>query len=113
MLSPSDPGPRHGDYVTMNFAGLEFDSDASDTDYTFRADVRNADSCEGGGMGNDRYKVDEDPETRVGSVSASCAPGDYTVEVSISSARNAGSASVPTLQSPLRCNSSRPPPTPR
>ena len=97
VLSPSGSVAQGTEItVTMNFAGLEFDSDASDTDYTFRADVRNADSCEGGGMGNDRYmyKVDEDPETRVGSVSASCAPGDYTVEVSISSARNAGSASA-------------------
>ena len=29
------------------------------------------------------YKVDEDPEVREGNISASCAPGDYTVEVSI------------------------------
>ena len=41
-------------------------------------------------MGNDRYmyKVDEDPEVRTGSISTSCAPGDYTVEVSISSPGN-------------------------
>ena len=73
--------------VTMSFANLESDTDTSDTDYIFRADVVNADACEGGGMGKDRYmyKVDEDPEVRTGSISTSCAPGDYTVEVSISS----------------------------
>ena len=73
--------------VTMSFANLESNSAASDTDYIFRADVRNADCCEGGGMGNDRYmyQVDEDPEVRTGSISVSCAPGGYTVKVSISS----------------------------
>ena len=82
--------------VTMSFANLESDSDTSTTDYTFRADVVNADACEGGGMGKDRYmyKVDEDPEVRTGSVSASCAPGDYTVEVSVSSPGNAELASA-------------------
>ena len=38
--------------LTMSFANLESDSDTSDTDYIFRADVVNADACEGGGMGN-------------------------------------------------------------
>ena len=90
-LSPSgsvDEGTEIA--LTMSFANLESDTDTSDTDYTFRADVVNADACEGGGMGNDRYmyKVDEDPETRIGTISASCAPGDYTVEVSISSPGN-------------------------
>ena len=82
--------------VTMSFANLESDTDTSDTDYIFRADVVNADACEGGGMGNDRYmyKVDEDPEVRTGTISASCAPGDYTVEVSISSPGNAELASA-------------------
>ena len=76
--------------VTMSFANLESDTDTSDTDYIFRADVVNADACEGGGMGNDRYmyKADEDPEVRTGSISTSCAPGDYTVKVSISSPGN-------------------------
>ena len=76
--------------VTMSFANLESDTDTSDTDYIFRADVVNADACEGGGMGNDRYmyKVDEDPEVRTGAISTSCEPGDYTVEVSISSPGN-------------------------
>ncbi len=82
--------------VTMSFANLEFDSDTSDTDYIFRADVRNADACEGGGMGNDRYmyQVDEDPEIRAGTISASCEPGDYTVQVSVSSATNVELASA-------------------
>ena len=82
--------------VTMSFANLESDSDTSTTDYMFRADVRDADGCEGGGMGNDRYmyQVDEDPEVRTGSISASCAPGDYTVEVSISSPGNVKLASA-------------------
>ena len=82
--------------VTMSFANLESDSDTSTTDYTFRADVVNADGCEGGGMGNDRYmyRVDEDQEVRTGAISASCAPGDYTVEVSISSPGNVELASA-------------------
>ena len=82
--------------VTMSFANLEYDSDTSTTDYVFRADVRNSDGCEGGGMGNDRYmyQVDEDPEVRTGSISASCTPGDYTVEVSISSPDNVELASA-------------------
>ena len=96
-LSPSgsvEPGTAIT--VTMSFADLEFDSDTSDTDYIFRADVVDADACEGGGMGNDRYmyKVDEYPEVRTGSISASCAPGDYTVEVSISSPGNLELASA-------------------
>ena len=96
-LSPSgsvEPGTAIT--ATMTFGGLESDSDTSTTDYTFRADVVNADACEGGGMGNDRYmyKVDEDPEVRTGSISTSCAPGDYTVEVSILSPGNAELASA-------------------
>ena len=73
--------------VTMSFANLESDSDTSDTDFIFRADVVDADACEGGGMGNDRYmyKVDEDPEVRTGTISAACPPGNYTIEGSISS----------------------------
>ena len=87
-LSPSGPVDEGTEIaLTMSFSNLESDSDTSDTDYIFRADVVNADGCEGGGMGGDRYmyKVDEDPEVRTGSISASCAPGDYTVEVSVSS----------------------------
>ena len=80
--------------VTMSFANLESDSDTSDTDYIFRADVVNSDQCEnqagGYGLGVERYmyKVDEDPETRRGTVSDACPPGDYTLEVSISSPDN-------------------------
>ena len=100
--------------VTMSFANLESDTDTSDTDYTFRADVVNADACEGGGMGNDRYmyKVDEDPEVRTGSISTSCAPGDYTVEVSISSPGNVELASATadfTVSTPAQ---QQPPPEP-
>ena len=82
--------------VTMSFANLESNSDTSDTDYIFRADVRDADACEGGGIGVERYmyKVDEDPEVRTGAISTSCAPGDYTVEVSISSSGNVELAST-------------------
>ena len=96
-LSPSGPVDEGVEVtVTMSFANLASDSDTSDTDYIFRADVRNADGCEGGGMGNDRYmyKVDEDPEVRTGTISTSCAPGDYTVEVSISSPGNVKLASA-------------------
>ena len=96
-LSPSgsvDEGTEIA--LTMSFSNLESDSDTSDTDYIFRADVVNADACEGGGMGKDRYmyKVDEEPEVRTGTVSASCAPGDYTVQVSISSPGNVELASA-------------------
>ena len=47
-------------------------------------------------MGLDRYmyKVDEDPEVRGGAISTSCAPGDYTVRVSISSPGNVELASA-------------------
>ena len=47
-------------------------------------------------MGLDRYmyKVDEEPEVRAGTISASCAPGDYTVQVSISSPGNVELASA-------------------
>ena len=77
--------------VTMSFSGLESDADTATRDYVFRADVVGADECEdranGYGLGVDRYmwKVDEDPETRTGSVSADCPAGDYTVQASISS----------------------------
>ena len=91
--------------VTMSFGGLERDSDPNDVDYIFRADVKNsadgnADGCEdqkgGYGLGVERYmkQVDENPEVRTGTVSASCEPGDYTVEVSISSPSNVELASA-------------------
>ena len=99
--------------VTMSFANLEPDADTSDTDYIFRADVVNADACEGGGMGRDRYmyKVDEDPEVRAGTISASCAPGDYTVEVSISSPGNVELASA-TADFTVAAPAQQPPPEP-
>ena len=96
-LSPSGPVEEGTEVtVTMSFANLESDSDASDTDYVFRADVVDADGCEGGGMGKDRYmyQVDEDPEVRDGHISANCPPGGYTVEVSISSPSNLELASA-------------------
>ena len=100
--------------LTMSFANLESDTDKSTTDYIFRADVVNADACEGDGMGRDRYmyKVDEDPEVRTGTISASCAPGDYTVEVSISSPGNVELASTTadfTVTAPAQ---QQPPPEP-
>ena len=91
-LSPSGPVTEGTEItVTMSFANLEFDSDTSDTDYIFRADVVDADECEnqagGYGLGVERYmyQVDEDPEVRAGTVSAACPAGDYTVRASIAS----------------------------
>ena len=97
LLSPSgsvEPGTEIT--VTMSFANLESDSATSDTDYIFRADVRNADGCEGGGMGNDRYmyKVDEDPEVRTGTISGGCPAGAYTLRASVSSPDNVELASA-------------------
>ena len=82
--------------ASMSFGGLTSDSDASTTDYVFRADVVDADDCEGSGIGFDRYmyRVDEDPEVRTGTVSASCPAGSYTLRVSISSADNTELASA-------------------
>ena len=76
--------------VTMSFANLEPDSDASDVDYIFRADVVDADQCEGKGIGVDRYiyQVDEDPEVLTGAIAAACTPGEYTLEISVSSPDN-------------------------
>ena len=73
--------------VTMGFIGLQSNWDTDTTDYIFRADVVDADACEGDGLGVDRYmyQVDEDPETRTGAISAGCPAGDYTLEASISS----------------------------
>ena len=96
-LSPSgsvEPGTAIT--AAMSFGNLASDSDTSTTDYIFRADVVDADACEGGGMGKDRYfkKVDDDPEVRTATVSASCPAGDYTVRVSLSSAANEELASA-------------------
>ena len=101
-LSPSGPVTQGTPVtVTMRFSGLEFDSDTSTTDYVFRADVKDwengdADECEGGGMGLDRYmyKVDEEPETRGGEISADCPPGVYTLRASISSSGGTEAASA-------------------
>ena len=127
-LSPSGPVEEGTEVtVTMSFGGLERDSDPSDVDYNFRADVKdsangNADGCEdqkgGYGLGVERYmkQVDEDPEVRTGTVSASCAPGDYTVKVSIFvlQQRRTGVGRTPTSRSTPQAKSnsrSRPPPT--
>ena len=91
--------------ISMGFSGLEFDSDRSTIDYIFRADVKDsenadADECEvqagGYGLGVDRYmyQVDEDPETRSGTISADCPAGDYTLRASISSSGNEELAAV-------------------
>ena len=85
--------PRNAEAtVAMSFSNLAPDSDTGTTDYIFRADVVDAksvaaDGCEGIGMGKNRYmyQVDEDPEVRAATISVACPPGDYTVEVSISS----------------------------
>ena len=76
-----------GGVLTLIFGSLAPDADADTTDYIFRADVVDADACEGDGLGVDRYmyQVDEDPETHTGTISADCPSGDYTLEVSISS----------------------------
>ena len=113
-LSPSGSVTEGTDIaLTMSFANLESNSDTSDTDYIFRADVVDADACEGGGMGKDRYmyKVDEEPEVRAGAVSASCAPGDYTVQVSISSPGNVELASA-TADFTVTDPAQQPPPEP-
>ena len=111
--------------VTMTFANLESDSDTSDTDYIFRADVVDSDQCEnqagGYGLGVERYmyKVDEDPETRRG---ISPPPVRRATTPSRSASRRRITWNwrrpPPTSRSPARRNSSRsrshrPPPTPR
>ena len=86
ILSPAGFAPWNTEIsVTMLFGGLRADSDRGTTDYIFRADVVDADACEGGGLGIDRYmyQVDEDPETRSGTIAAGCPIGGYTIEASI------------------------------
>ena len=101
-LSPSD-FVEEGAEITavMSFGDLASDSDTSTIDYVVRADVLDsedgaADDCEGNGLGADRNinKVDEDPETRTGTVSADCPAGAYTLRVSIYSAGNTELASA-------------------
>ena len=76
-----------GGVLTLIFGFLAPDADPDTTDYIFRADVVDADACEGDGLGVDRYihQVDQDPETHTGTISADCPAGDYTLEASISS----------------------------
>ena len=101
-LSPASPvAPDTDITVTMSFNGLEPDADTATTDYTFRADVLDseyeaADDCEGNGLGADRYmyKVDEDPETRSGTIAAGCPVGDYNLKVSITTPQNLGLALI-------------------
>ena len=113
-LSPSN-AVEQGTEITaaMSFGGLASDSDTSTTDYVFRADVVDADDCEGGGMGKDRYmyRVDDDPEVRTGTVSADCPAGAYTLRVSISSADNTELASASAGFFILRAPQSVEPPT--
>ena len=85
--------------VSMSFGNLESDSDPTTVDYVFRADVKDAgdgDACEGDGLGVDRNinRVDQDPETRAGTVSGPCPAGDYAVVVTISSPDNTEPASA-------------------
>ena len=97
-VSLSDTSVEQGAAITatMSFGGLTSDPDTSTTDYVFRADVVEADDCEGGGLGVDRNinRVDEDPEVRTRTIAANCSPGAYTLRVSISSAGNTELASA-------------------
>ena len=96
-LAPSDAVEEGNEITaTMSFGGLTSDADASTRDYTFLADVLDADDCEGGGLGVDRNinRVDEDPEVRTGTVSAGCPAGAYTLRVSLSSTDNTEMASA-------------------
>ena len=87
--------------VELSFSGLEYNSDASTTDYTFRADVSNwndpdAAGCDGSGLGEDTVMkvVDQDPETRTATISSSCPEGEYILVVNISSPGGAVLASA-------------------
>ena len=54
-LAPSGAVPQGTPITaTMTFGGLAFDADTSDVDYIFRADVVDADACEGNGLGVNR-----------------------------------------------------------
>ena len=111
--------------VTMSFSKLEADSDTSTKDYIFRADVKDSndgdvDQCEGQangyGLGVDRgmWKVDEDPETRTGIISADCLAGDYTLRASISTLDNVELASASagfTVSGPAEQQQTEPPST--
>ena len=101
-FSPSDFVEEGNEITaTMSFGDLASDADTGTIDYIFRADVLDsedgaADDCEGNGLGADRNinRVDEDPETHTGTISADCPAGAYTLRVSISSADNTELASA-------------------
>ena len=101
-FSPSDFVEEGNEITaTMSFGDLASDADTGTIDYIFRADVLDsedgaADDCEGNGLGVDRNinRVDEDPETHTGTISADCPAGAYTLRVSISSADNTELASA-------------------
>ena len=87
--------------ATLSFANLEFDSDSSDIDYSFRADVltqldADVDVCEGQGIGATRNinTVDQNPEVFTGVISTSCPVGNYNLKVSLKSAANVDLASA-------------------
>ena len=112
-LARPTPGIRisfrpHGSYVTagnpltatISLSNLESDSDSSDIDYSFRADVvtqlgADVNACEGQGIGSTRniYTVDQDPEVFTGVISTSCPAGYYNLRVSVKSAENVELAS--------------------
>ena len=97
-VSLSDASVEQGTAITaaLSFRGLASDSDTSTIDYAFRADVTGASECEGNGLGRTRYlyTVDEEPEVRTGTVSASCPPGDYTIRATISTPQSVALASA-------------------
>ena len=96
-FSPASPVDEGTDVtVTMSFEDLTMDSSA---DLLLRADVVDdegvpANACEGTGIGIDQmmHVVDENPEVRTGIVSANCPQGDYSIEVNLTSADDAGIA---------------------
>ena len=108
-LSPSDSVEEGTEIaVTMSFGGLSDDDDRATTDYVFRADVLDADdgdadACEGGGLGRDRYmyQVDEDPETRAATISVDCPVGKYNLRVSIF---DAGRVELASARAPFSVN---------
>ncbi len=92
-LSPASPVLQgEAATATLSFAGL---TPSSSANLTYRADAldangADADICEGNGMGADQdlQVVDEDPEVRTVTISSDCPTGDYTVQVTLTSAEN-------------------------
>ena len=76
----------------MSFTGLESDADPATVDYVFLGEVSTGGrvdaACQGGGLGHYRRlnRVDDDPETRAGTISADCPPGEHVVSVGLYSA---------------------------